>query len=152
MRRSAALLRGKKGYSWYNNFIENGKDGFKKNIPPTPFDWSAPSPLRPDEPISRTKVFFGVRIDKTFEGNLVFELADDVVPKNVENFKRLCRGQGTKFPGYAGTNIHLLRKGEVAMGGDVEGKNGRGNHSSYDTRYIPDENFIIPHSHRGMIR
>jgi len=42
MRRSVLSARGSKGYSWYNFFQKNGgNDGFKKAVPPTPFDWSS---------------------------------------------------------------------------------------------------------------
>ena len=145
MRRTSALLRGSKGYGWYGVYKELGQQGFKKNLPPTPFDWSAASTSRP-------KAVFTVKIDKDIVGDLVFELANDVVPKTVENFARLCKGEGVVFKGYSGTGVHMIRKGEFIMGGDVESKVGQGNHSSYQSRYILDENFIIPHSGRGLLR
>ncbi len=145
MRRTTPLLRGAKGYNWYETFMQKGQDGFKKFTPPTPFDWTQSTAPRP-------KIYFSMKIDREVVGKLVFELADDVVPKTVENFKRLVQGKGEKFKGYKGTPFHILRKGEIAMGGDIENKDGTGNHSSYLDRYIKDENFIIPHSQRGLIR
>jgi hypothetical protein len=39
------------------------------------------------------------------------------------------------------------------MGGDIEGnRDGHLSHSSFQERYFPDENFIIPHSERGLVR
>eukprot|EP00595_Chromulina_sp_UTEXLB2642_P000564 CAMPEP_0196766318 /NCGR_PEP_ID=MMETSP1095-20130614/22759_1 /TAXON_ID=96789 ORGANISM="Chromulina nebulosa, Strain UTEXLB2642" /NCGR_SAMPLE_ID=MMETSP1095 /ASSEMBLY_ACC=CAM_ASM_000446 /LENGTH=102 /DNA_ID=CAMNT_0042127771 /DNA_START=282 /DNA_END=586 /DNA_ORIENTATION=- len=38
------------------------------------------------------------------------------------------------------------------MAGDIEKMDGKGNHSSFlNQRYIKDENFIIPHSERGLL-
>lgn len=145
MKRSLTLFRGAKGYSWYNHYLQHGQEGFKNFTPPTPFDWSA-------NPKPRSKAYFEMKMDNESLGKLVIELAEDVVPKTVENFKRLCLGQGSKYSGYKGTKIHLVRKGEVLMGGDVEKSNGASTHSSYEHRYIKDENFIIPHSERGLIR
>ena len=145
MRRTVSLLRGAKGYGWYGVYKELGQQGFKKNGPPTPFDWSSAVSARP-------KAVFSVKIDKDILGDLVFELANDIVPKTVENFSRLCGGEGAVFKSYAGTTVHMIRKGEFIMGGDVESKEGQGNHSSYESRYIVDENFIIPHSGRGLLR
>lgn len=145
MRRTPALLRGSKGYGWYNKFLKEGQEGFERYVPPTPFDWSKETNIRP-------KAYFSIKLDTENIGRIVFELADDVVPKTVENFRRLCEGNGQRFPGYKGTKIHLIRKGEVIMGGDIEKGDGQGNFSSYNQRYFEDENFIIPHSHRGLIR
>jgi hypothetical protein len=145
MKRTLACLKGSKGLGWYQKYLKEGQEGFQKYVPPTPFDWTSGSVVRP-------KAFFSIKIDNESVGNLVFELAEDIVPRTVDNFKRLCNGSGVKFPGYRGTKIHLIRKGEVAMGGDIEKGDGTGNHSSYETRYFEDEYYIIPHSHRGLIR
>jgi len=37
------------------------------------------------------------------------------------------------------------------MGGDVETGSGTHSHSAYTDRFIKDENFIIPHSDKGII-
>ena len=145
MRRSVVLLKGSKGLGWYQKYMNEGKEGFQRFVPPTPFDWTKGN-------ITRPKAYFTVKIDNEVIGKLVFELAEDIVPKTVENFKRLCDGQGVHFPGYRGTKIHLIRKGEVIMGGDIEKGDGSGNYSSYNSRYFEDENYIIPHSQRGLIR
>ena len=49
-------------------------------------------------------------------------------------------------------NVELLDKlvEKIFCGRDPKG--GKLSHSSYTTRYIPDENYIIPHSERGLIR
>ena len=145
MRRTIALFKGSKGTGWYQKYINDGPESFIKYVPPTPFDWGAGNVQRP-------KAYFSVKLEDEDIGKMVFELADDVVPQTVDNFIRLCEGQSRRYEGYRNTKIHLIRKGEVLMGGDIESRDGSGNHSSYDVRYFEDENFIIPHSDRGMIR
>jgi len=144
MRRSLVLSRGAKGYNWYNLFVERGADGFRKNVPPTPFDWSAGAKVRPC-------AFFELKIESEPLGRVEIELAEDVVPATVENFRRLCEGKGVKFPGYKGTALHQVHKGQFILGGDVSNQQGAVSHSSYADRHIKDENFIIPHSARGLL-
>ena len=148
MKRSRCLCRGAKGYGWWTKFTEGGAAGFQQRyVPPTPFDWSAPSS------VARPHAFFDVRIEQEKLGRIKFELAADVVPKTVENFKALCLGTGARYGGYKGTKIHYVQKGVCLMGGDVEtpASTGTGNHSAGQGRYFPDENFIIPHTARGLL-
>eukprot|EP01041_Mallomonas_annulata_P006897 gene6897-13997_t len=142
MRSTRPLLRGAKGYNWYQKFVEKGSDAFKKHVQPTPFDWTSGEIVRP-------KAFFDIRIEKEDIGRIVFELASDVVPKTVTNFINLCNGT-SKFC-YKNTKIHDIRKECTVMGGDVEMLNGKGGHSSFGERFFADENFIIPHTSRGLI-
>jgi hypothetical protein len=45
--RQARMSRGARGWGWYLKFKREGDAGFKKNKPPTPFDWSqAPAAAR----------------------------------------------------------------------------------------------------------
>ena len=143
MRSGRLLLRGAKGHNWYKNYVEKGPEAFLKNVPPTPYDWAA------NKEIKRPKAFFDITIGKAPLGRLTFELASDVLPITVHNFLRLCLKQG-KY-GYSNTKIHRVHKKVALMGGDVEKNDGTGNHSSFDTRLFPDENYIIPHSARGLI-
>lgn len=86
-------------------------------------------------------------------GKLVFELADDVVPKTVDNFLRLCDDNKSFIKkSYRNSKIHHIQAGSVVMGGDIETQEGLYSHSSFRNRYFQDENFIIPHSQRGLIR
>jgi len=143
MRSTIPLLRGSKGYNWYYKYGEKGVDAFvKKHISPTAFDWEANG-------VNRPKAYFDIVIDKFPAGRIIFELAHDIVPKTVSNFINLCRGNDKFW--YKGTKIHDLRKGLTITGGDVEMKNGYGGHSSFPERFFADENFIIPHTSRGMI-
>ena len=124
--------------------MNDGADTFLKNRPPTPFDWSR------EPATARRKAFFDITVDNAPLGRLVFQLAYDVVPNTVQNFCNLCEGKG-KFS-YKNTKFHYVSKGIALMGGDVENAGGKLSHSSYTTRYIPDENYIIPHAERGLIR
>lgn len=145
MRASSILSRGSKGYSWYNHFLKHGNEGFKRYASPTPFDWSKNSG-------ARSKVFFDISIGTEDLGRLVFELADDVVPKTVENFKLLATGDNIHNRSLLQSKFHQVQKGQFIMGGDVENNDGTGSHSAYAERYIKDENFIIPHTERGFLR
>lgn len=147
MRSSRVFLRGAKGYGWYKKYMEKGEEAFQKNVPPTPFLWTAPDAS--GKTILRPKAHFDITIAKEAVGRLTFELAADIVPTTVYNFARLCLKEG-KY-GYAGTKIHRIHKGIALMGGDVEKNDGTGNFSSFKSRYFEDENFIIPQSARGLI-
>ena len=149
MRRSLVLQRGAKGYGWWNKFQQQGAERFRQRYtPPTPFDWS-----KKEDTLSRPHAFFDIRIEHEKLGRIKFELASDVVPKTVENFKALCLGTGIKVGGYKGSKIHYVQKGTCVMGGDVETPtcSGTGNHSAGVARYITDENYIIPHTSRGLL-
>lgn len=144
MQRTTVLLRNAKGYGWYKQFKE-APEAFNRFTMPTPFDWSKDNIVRP-------KASFSVSCGGEDWGNLVFELAQDVMPKTVENFKLLTTGNNQNKFTYKGTKFHRIRKGEAIMGGDVEMLSGEGSHSAYASRYLADENFIIPHSGRGLLR
>ena len=141
MRRSVQLLRGTKGHGWYSRFIQEGPEVFNRRPIPTPFDWAAGDVKRP-------KAFFDISIDDNKAGRIVIELAEDIVPKTVGNFVSLCKGGNFE---YKGTKIHKVLKNVALMGGDVEFGDGTGGHSASNSRYIEDENFIIPHSGRGLV-
>lgn len=145
MRASGILSRGAKGYSWYNHFLKHGNEGFKRNTPPTPFDWS-------QNATGRSKVFFDIAIGTEDAGRIVFELADDIVPETVKNFKLLVTGDNMHKRSYLQTKFHQVQKGQFIMGGDVENGDGTGSYSAFKDRYIKDENFIIPHTERGFLR
>ena len=136
-------LRGSKGYGWYKRYLEKGEQAFQKNVPPTPFDWEA------DRALLRPKAFLEIALDKEPLGRLTFELASEVMPVTTLNFLRLCLHRGNFS--YKGSKIHRVHKNIALMGGDVERKDGTGNHSSFNSRHFEDENFIIPHSGRGLL-
>lgn len=144
MKRSRLLSRGTKGYNWYTKFIEHGTDGFRRNVTPTPFNWTKGGVVRP-------VAFFDLALDAEPLGRVEFELAEDVVPQTVANFTALCTGQGLKYPGYKGTKVHQIQKGQFFMAGDISGTDGGFSHAAGTSRHFDDENFIIPHSDRGLL-
>lgn len=141
-----------------------------KNIPPNPFDWNAkPTPIYSHAPNSnlRPKVYLDMRIEKEDIGRLTFELAYDITPITVTNFINL-------LPKYTSTKFYNVIKNVAIMGGDVVSFNGQvishsstyllmrkliyssinaqGNQSSFPgSKYFKDENFVIPHTSRGLL-
>ena len=102
--------------------------------------------------ITRPKAFFQLKIGDEILGKLVFELASDVVPRTVDNFIRIINKETAINRGYKGTRIHYIQSGHAIMGGDIEKNDGSFSHSAFAHRYFEDENFIIPHSTRGLLR
>lgn len=145
MRRTTSLLRSAKGYGWYNQYVSKGPESFLKNVPPAAFDWE-----KIGTDIVRPKAFMEISIDGDSIGKLVFELASDILPQTVDNFSNLIQSKG-KYS-YKNSKIHNVNKGVAIMGGDVEDTNGKLSHSSYTVRYFPDENYVIPHTGRGLLR
>lgn len=139
------ILRGAKGYGWYTNYKQKGAEFFIKNVPPTPFNWD-------ESTVPRPKAFFDLSIGPDPVGRIVIELANDVVPKTVENFKLLCTGAGPSKLSYKGSKFHMVNKDKFIMGGDVERGDGTLSHAASKERYIKDENYIIPHSTQGLVR
>jgi len=138
------LLRGAKGFGWYNKFRSTPEE-FAKFTSPTPFNWEADNVTRP-------RAYFNIVSGPENWGTLEFELAEDVLPKTVENFTRLVTGKSAKGFTYKNTKLHQIRKGHVIMGGDVVTNDGTGSHSASEERFFPDENYIVPHSSRGLLR
>lgn len=149
MRRSLPLLRGAKGRGWYYHFKEKPED-FARYTSPTPFDWKATNEIC--NPSIRPVAFFTLASGGETLGTLEFELAKDIVPKTVENFTKIVLGETALAKGYKNTKIHKIQKGVAIMAGDIVHNDGTGSHSAYAQRFLPDENFIIPHSERGLIR
>ena len=108
MRRSIISLRSAKGYGWYNQFLKKGQESFLKNKPPTPFNWNTVLDIHGKD-IERRKAYFDINVDNQPLGRLVFELADDVVPRMTQNFVNLCEGKG-KYS-YVSSKIHTVSKG-----------------------------------------
>jgi cyclophilin family peptidyl-prolyl cis-trans isomerase len=75
--------------------------------------------------IMAVKCFFDITADGQPLGKVVFELANDVVPKTAENFRGLCTGD---FPNHDGT----------------------GGKSIYGEKFA-DENFKLKHTGPGIL-
>lgn len=147
MRRTNLLLRGARGRGWYYKQITN-PEGFVKYEVPKAFDWNTIF----TEGVQRPIVYFDMAAEVADLGRLKFELASDVVPNTVDNFISLLKNSSNKYGyEYKNTIFHRIIKDTAILGGDVEHLEGQGNHSSLNSRYIKDENFIIPHSERGLL-
>jgi len=167
MRSTQYLLRGAKGRGWYTKYLKEGPEGFRKNVPPTPFNWNEICPLGgkvTGKPITaRPTAYFDIEVGAVPQGRLEIELASDVVPKTVDNFIRLVTNGSTALldnsaltnivssSGYKGTKFHQIQKDVVLVGGDVENAQGTLSHSAYNERFIEEENYIIPHTEKGLI-
>jgi cyclophilin family peptidyl-prolyl cis-trans isomerase len=144
MRRSLLSMRAAKGRGWYKQFIEKGPESFVKNPPLDAFDWAAGSVIRP-------KVYLEMKLEEEMMGRIEIELAHDIVPYTVQNFLNLIQGNGPNGFTYRGTKVHDIVAENTLRIGDVETKTGGKSHSSFESRYFRDENFIIPHTARGIV-
>ena len=134
--------RGAKGWGWYHRAKEDIANGSHDPLP---------YPELINSEVERKKVFIelqGLEDDNQTTGRMIFELANDIVPKTCENFENLCEN------GYKGTKIHQVLRDEVAVGGDIDGQGGKSsfaNDEKGDRGFFNDENFAIPHSQVGVL-
>lgn len=104
-------------------------------------------------PAGKASVTSYVTLEVEFDGEPQTKLVEiglfgNEVPKTVENFRRICKGdfideEGHKLT-YAGTPFHRIIPGFVVQGGDAVHRNGRGKYSIYQGVF-KDENFRITH-------
>lgn len=139
MKRSQVLYRGAKGFGWYWKYMKEGNEGFLKAPAPVYFDWKTPSQ------IPRTTVKISLTVGNKPLDSLYFQLADDVVPKTVQNFISKCTGENEFKRTYRNSKISQVQKGKFILAGQIDD-------GAPPSRLIPEENFIISHDQRGLLR
>ncbi|KAK0190729.1 cyclophilin [Armillaria mellea] len=93
-------------------------------------------------------VYFKISINGKDEGDIVFKLYDDVVPKTAKNFRELATGQHGY--GYQGSGFHRIIPQFMLQGGDFTKGNGTGGKSIYGEKFA-DENFQLKHTKPGIL-
>eukprot|EP01031_Cornospumella_fuschlensis_P041813 gene41813-51036_t len=141
-------MRGARGRGWFYQYKES-PESFEKYTRPTPFDWQAQNDFC--NPAIRPTATFTLASSNEPLGTLEIELARDIVPRTVDNFVKLVTGDNAFQRCYKGTKVHRIQKGVAIMMGDVVHNDGSGSHSAVSRQFFKDENFIIPHSARGLV-
>jgi cyclophilin family peptidyl-prolyl cis-trans isomerase len=134
---------GKKFYKYVNKELDNNvKEDFDNNIPSN-------NTLYEDISLNP---YFDIEVGGIYQGRIVFQLFDDVVPKTCKNFRFLCSNgllvKGT--PSYEGSSFHRVIKNFMLQGGDFTNGDGTGGMSIYGNKF-EDENFELKHNQPGLL-
>ena len=86
--------------------------------------------------------YFDIEVGGIYQGRILFQLFDDVVPKTCKNFRFLCSNgllvKGT--PSYEGSSFHRVIKNFMLQAGDFTNGDGTGGMSIYGKKF-EDQHF-----------
>lgn len=85
---------------------------------------------------------FSIDIGGNPAGDIVIDMFGAVVPRTVNNFVKLCEGEGKLS--YQGSHFHRIIPNFMIQGGDFTRGDGTGGRSIYGDRF-EDENFKLKH-------
>ena len=88
------------------------------------------------------RVYLDVSINGKFEGKMIFNLFDNIVPRTAANFRALCTHE--RGFGFRGSCFHRIIPEFMVQGGDFVNHNGTGGKSIYGPKF-DDENFQLKH-------
>jgi cyclophilin family peptidyl-prolyl cis-trans isomerase len=100
---------------------------------------------------SNPRVYFDIEMNGEPAGRIVIELFKNIVPRTVENFRKLCTGEAGRSLSsgkpltFKNSIFHRVIKGFMMQGGDFTNFNGSGGESIYGHKF-PDENFKLRHT------
>jgi cyclophilin family peptidyl-prolyl cis-trans isomerase len=144
----------KKNYGPSSQMIELNNKELDSNINNNikeDFDNNVPSNNTLYEDISLNP-YFDIEVGGIYQGRILFQLFDDVVPKTCKNFRFLCSNgllvKGT--PSYEGSSFHRIIKNFMLQGGDFTNGDGTGGMSIYGNKF-EDENFELKHNQPGLL-
>jgi cyclophilin family peptidyl-prolyl cis-trans isomerase len=96
--------------------------------------------------------YFDIDVGGIYQGRILFQLFDDIVPNTCKNFRFLCSNGllGKKTPSYEGSSFHRIIKNFMLQGGDFTNGDGTGGVSIYGDKF-EDENFELKHNQPGLL-
>ena len=140
----------KKNYGTTPQMIELQNKDLDSNIKED-FDNNVPSNNTLYEDTSLNP-YFDIEVGGIYQGRILFQLFDDIVPKTCKNFRFLCSNgllvKGT--PSYEGSSFHRIIKNFMLQGGDFTNGDGTGGMSIYGNKF-EDENFELKHNQPGLL-
>lgn len=140
--KSCKLIRGGgRGWGWYNKQVALRSNKNQEKV--VSYDCIYKKYVK--ESPSRPNAFLEISVGGQSIGKVVVELAQDVVPKTVDNFTQLLKN------GYKGSNFHQInRQASFVTGGDVVNGNGTGGRGA-ESKFLKDENFVLQYTERGVL-
>eukprot|EP00903_Cladosiphon_okamuranus_P008197 g7893.t1 len=100
------------------------------------------------------KVFFDIEINGVPAGRVIMGLYGGVVPKTVENFVGLCKGDPSRKRqpfGFKGSSFHRAIPGFMVQGGDFTRGDGRGGVSIFGGKFKDEDMTQLKHVGPGVL-